>query len=67
MVRMASELENALYVIQTPMRLSSFSFDPVGGPDPLVGTSWLHAAPERERETPDVSDVDSEEIPCIVV
>ena len=67
-VRMASEVENALTVIKHPMRSSSFSSDPVGGLDPLVGTSWLRAAPESVcEETPDVSDVDSEELPRIVV
>ena len=67
-VRMASEVENDLYVIQPPMRLSLFSSVPVYGPDPLVGTSWLRAAPEGVcEETPDLSVVDSEEIPRIVV
>ena len=57
-----------IYVIQPPMRSSSFSSDPVSGHDPFVGTSWLRAAPESVcEETPDVSDVDSEELPRIVV
>ena len=67
LLRMASEVENALYVIQPCLRSSS----PTAlesGVCPDSPPSWLCVAPESEcEETPDVSDVDLPEVPRIEV